>query len=247
MGKKKFSGAGLIIAALILLGLMKAGSNPFWILRSILTFGIIGILAITALVVFLLVWSQKDKNEKGNNPANNADPVTPVNNRMPRPDDLIHLSADDAASLRAGRENLMNLRRIIVKINNPQVRALANEICSVMEKILTTLKTKPEQIGDVRQFLNYYMPTLREILSKYEMIEESGVASGDMTAKVSTYLHQIKQAMDKQYENLFEDDKLDLTVEMEAMTMACKQDGLLEDPKTSSATTGEGQGITLTL
>ena len=46
-------------------------------------------------------------------------------------------------------------------------------------------------------------------------------------ALVMECLENIKSAMDKQYQNLFEDDKLDLTVEMEALALACKRDGLL--------------------
>ena len=36
-------------------------------------------------------------------------------------------------------------------------------------------------------------------------------------------------AMEKQYNNLFENDILDLTVEMEVLTQICKRDGLLTD------------------
>lgn len=35
--------------------------------------------------------------------------------------------------------------------------------------------------------------------------------------------------MEKQYDSLFDDDKLDLTVDMEALTLACKRDGLLDE------------------
>ena len=56
---------------------------------------------------------------------------------------------------------------------------------------------------------------------------------------------EIKQAMEKQYKNLFEDDLLDLSVEMKALTLACKRDGLLteEDFKLQE----EEVGIRLTL
>ena len=41
--------------------------------------------------------------------------------------------------------------------------------------------------------------------------------------------------MEKQYKNLFEDDALDLTVEMNALLLACKRDGLLPDEQASIA------------
>ena len=39
----------------------------------------------------------------------------------------------------------------------------------------------------------------------------------------------MKIAFEKQYKSLFSGDMLDLTVEIEAMTIACKRDGLLSE------------------
>ncbi len=50
-----------------------------------------------------------------------------------------------------------------------------------------------------------------------------------MSARVINYLKDVDKALDKFYQKLFEDEKLDLTVEMEAMTMAVKRDGLITD------------------
>ena len=47
----------------------------------------------------------------------------------------------------------------------------------------------------------------------------------------NTVIHSadIKTALEKQHANLFEDDMLDLSVEMEALKVNCKRDGLLAD------------------
>ena len=63
-----------------------------------------------------------------------------------------------------------------------------------------------------------------------------------MSEKVSGYLDQIQSAMERQYANLFEDDLLDMTAEMQTMTAVCRRDGLLTDG--SVETDG---GIRLTL
>ena len=64
----------------------------------------------------------------------------------------------------------------------------------------------------------------------------------------------METAMEKQYLNLFEDDKLDLCVEMDVLTRICRQDGLLGDdfqlpdfPDETDAAADEQKGITLTL
>ena len=53
------------------------------------------------------------------------------------------------------------------------------------------------------------------------------MATEQTTVKVMSCLGEIKTAMEKQYSAIFENDILDLTVEMEALTQACKRDGLL--------------------
>ena len=81
----------------------------------------------------------------------------------------------------------------------------------------------------MRPFFNYYLPTLEKILIKYKEIESSGVPTEEITQSTITCLEDIKMAMEKQYNNLFENDILDLTVEMEVLTQICKRDGLLTD------------------
>ena len=143
-----------------------------------------------------------------------------------------NLTDEQAAIFSKGRANLMELRRITMRIRSNEIRSLSNQICATAEKILKTLKEKPDSIPAQRQFFNYYLPTLGSILTKYLQVEKSDVPSQNMEENVVSYLKDIKNAMDKQYENLFENDILDLSVEMEAMTIACKRDGLLSDDST---------------
>ena len=77
--------------------------------------------------------------------------------------------------------------------------------------------------------MNYYIPTLGKVLEKYDRLEDSKTATEEVTENVVKYLTDVKAAMSKLYENLFESDKLDMSVEMEAMMMAVKRDGLIED------------------
>ena len=131
--------------------------------------------------------------------------------------------------IKRGRNNLMGLRRMSMEIKHARARTLSTEICSSIERIFRTLKEKPDQISSLRPFFNYYLPTLEKILIKYKEIESSGVPTEEITQSTITCLEDIKMAMEKQYNNLFENDILDLTVEMEVLTQICKRDGLLTD------------------
>lgn len=131
--------------------------------------------------------------------------------------------------IKRGRNNLMGLRRMSMEIKHARARTLSTEICVSIERIFRTLKEKPDQISSLRPFFNYYLPTLEKILIKYKEIESSGVPTEEITQSTITCLEDIKMAMEKQYNNLFENDILDLTVEMEVLTQICKRDGLLTD------------------
>ncbi len=142
-----------------------------------------------------------------------------------------------------GRKNLLELRQIAMRIKDSRIREKNKEVCRTVEKILRVLREQPEDIPAASQFLNYYLPTSGKILTQFARVEASGVDTGDMAQSTLSCLGNIQAAAERQYANLFEDDLLDLSVEMEALTEACKRDGLLEETQKDA----EEKGIHLTL
>ncbi len=133
------------------------------------------------------------------------------------------------AMVAKGRSHLMELRRLGLQVQNQDVRGINDQICASADKIFQTLRKRPEKIPEVRKFFNYYLPTQGCILEKYIREEKSGVPNETLTSDVIICLGDIKKAMDMQYNNLFEDDIIDFTVDMDAMTALCKQDGLISE------------------
>ena len=125
--------------------------------------------------------------------------------RKPKPGSPEAVKAENKQILSKGHSCLAELRRLGMRVKNMEIRSLNTRICALADKILKTLKEKPDSIPSVRQFLNYYLPALGGILTKYVRVEEGGVPPGDMVQNVVTHLGEIKTAMEKQYANLFED------------------------------------------
>ena len=138
-----------------------------------------------------------------------------------------NLSPEDAAVLSEARRDLTGLRVLNARITEPEVRMASNEICQTIEKILNALKENPERIASAQMFLQYYLPTQRNILTKYHQIASSGMEHGDLKEKVMTHLADIKTATEKQLSNVYEDDMLDISAEMELMNVSIKEDGLV--------------------
>lgn len=200
------SSAGFGLLGLAAVAALLFGLHRF--LPSLFRFALIGIsiigillLVLIGLVIFFTVQGSKEKQTAA--------------------------SSREGELLSKGRESLMEIRRLTVKIKNGTIREKSGQICKTIEKTLQELKEQPKDIPTVRQCLNYYLPTLEGILKKYCKLEESGVPAAEMTEKTISCLGDIQLAMQRQYENLFEDDMLDLTVEMEALKLACRRDGLL--------------------
>lgn len=202
----------MIILVIIVAGLFITGRFLPGAVRTILIVAGIVIAALIALIIVGIVLAARDDKKKAARGGGTKD-----------------LTEEQKEMLSKGRDNLMELRRKIMRITTMPVRTKANEICGVIDKIFQTLKENPEKISSVRQFLNYYIPTLGKVLEKYDRLEDSHTATEEITQNVVNYLIDVKSAMSRLYEGLFESDKLDMSVEMEAMMLAVKRDGLIED------------------
>ena len=231
MGKNALFGAGAIALILAALGVLSRFAPGMF--KGLLIAGIVIVVIIAALIIGLIAFALSRSKSDAKTVRENKNAGRAA------------VSSEESEILAKGRENLMDLRKLIVRIRDRDIHKKANEVCDVIDKILKTLREKPDKIPNTRQFFNYYLPTLKEVLSKYQRIEDSGVEHSDMTRKVSNYLTDCKNAMDKQYEGLFANDILDMTVDMEAMKQAVKRDGLAFE---EGVAVGEGDDkINLTL
>lgn len=214
--RKNSSGIGGAVLAILGVAFLMVSRTAFphifrGLLGMLIVVAVLIMVLVSAVVFFALSGASRDaKNKKLR-------------------DDLNAISEEQAKALTRGRQNLMELRRQIMRVHNVDIRSKSNDICSMIDKILLTLREKPEKIQTVRQFFNYYLPTMSAIIAKYERLEKSGVDTGSMSSTVVNYLTDIRNAMDKLYANLFVSDMLDMSVEMEAMALAFKRDGLIEE------------------
>ena len=239
-----------VVILAMLGGLAVFGGLRSWLFRLlgiVFGFGVFVIIAVIALVIYFSC--RKDENAPPTREAGAGTQRTyqqPYHGQTqgqqpPRPQQQTQtqqasrpqgippcqLSPEAMQILNKGRSHLMELRRLLGRIQNLNVHKRGQDICVEIERILQALQQQPEDIPMVRQFFNYYLPTLGNILLKYLRLEEAGMATDQTTVKVMACLGEIKTAMEKQHAAIYENDLLDLTVEMESLTQACKRDGLL--------------------
>ena len=198
------------------------------ILLYLITLAFVALIAfVVALMIISFRSNNKEKEEKA------------------AEEGLEALDEENATVLNNAKASLIALRGRVARISNSEIRSAGNDVCEEADRILCALRKNVKQIPTARQFWNYYLPSLGTIVTKYEKIEKSGVPDEKMTAKVLTYLKEIKTALEKLYKSLFDDDKLDLSVEMEAMKMAMQRDGLMSNDETEVKNGEETINLTL--
>ncbi len=204
------SSSGVLIAitvAALLIGIFGGG------LSAVL--GVLGIAfgAIVLLVAAVMFFAFKGSAEDAKNAAKNGRAI---------------LTPEEAQTLATARHQVTEIRILNTKIDDAEIRRRSNEVCDIMDKILAAMKEDPKKIADGQMFLQYYLPTQKEILTKFEHIEESGIeAKYQLAEKVLRHLKDIREATQKQLGNVFDNDVFDVDAEIELMKESMKQDGLM--------------------
>ena len=85
-------------------------------------------------------------------------------------------------------------------------------------KIFKLLDERPEKSGELRSFMNYYLPQTLKILENYAKLEAQGI-EGD---NINEAKAKIEGMMDK----LFADDVLDISADLKVMEQMLEKDGL---------------------
>jgi len=216
--KKRFKKLipGIIALIVCIIGLILAGSVSSPVLKTILTIVIIIAIVLAVLTGLIVAFANKAGQESP------AAPQASLNKKSP-------LTAQQSADLKNASSRLTRVRMTLSRFGDKSLADAGIEACESIDRVLQTLKEKPEKIQTTRQLFNYYLPTLEQVVHRYQKLEASGVDNPEIPKNIRTYFSDIKAAMESQYESLFDNDKLNVAVDMEAMTIALKRDGLLEE------------------
>ena len=130
---------------------------------------------------------------------------------------------------RSGRAQLQKLRELNQAIPEPEVSRKIDRMTEIAGKILAFVRENPQKAGTVRKFLNYYLPTMTDLLASYVRMDRQEVAgkniSGAMT-EIERIMDTVIPAFEKQLDALFQDEALDASVDIEVLRSMLVQEGL---------------------
>ncbi len=112
-------------------------------------------------------------------------------------------------------------------VRHPKIREQVYHVLLIAKDIIYEHDTGHGKSRNYNQFERYYVPTLTSVVSNYTEVESKGMATAKMQKDVLAYLDSCGDAFTKMYNNMFSGDILKMEVDMEAMDIIMKRDGLL--------------------
>ena len=158
-----------------------------------------------------------------------------------------------------GKKAIAEMKRLDDNIADPTISAQIVRLQQLAGKIFAQVEQNPEKLPQIRKFMNYYLPTTLKILNAYDRMGEQGVAGENISStmhKVEGMMDTIIRAFEKQLDNLFGAEAMDISTDMVVLENMMAREGLTDDPlhvaaaQPQSEPAGsepDGGGITLEL
>jgi len=127
---------------------------------------------------------------------------------------------------------LREIRQINDDIPDEVMSAKIDRIEEITGKILAYQKARPEKAGQLRSFLNYYLPTTLKILRAYAQLDAQGIEGENISAakaRIEGMMDQVVAGFEKQLDKLFQDEAMDINSDVQVLENMLKKDGLSDD------------------
>ena len=152
--------------------------------------------------------------------------------------------------IKDGKLALGEMKRLDGNIADPGVSAGIVRLGQVSEKIFQAVKDDPDKLPQIRQFMNYYLPTTLKLLNAYDRMSGAGVSGENIDGtktKVEDMLKTIVRAFEKQLDALYGADALDISTDIQVMETLLAREGLTEPEMKADPVQADGTDIKLEL
>ncbi len=133
------------------------------------------------------------------------------------------------AVIRQGRSSVQRIRELNDEIPDYKISAQLKQIEILTASIIDQVEKKEDKLKSVRQFMNYYLPTTIKLLEQYVQMQNMGLRGENIEngmKQIEDMLDKVIVAFQKQLDDLFERDIVDITAEIQVMERMMASQGL---------------------
>ena len=157
----------------------------------------------------------------------------------PEPEPVVKKTVEDENAI------LQEIREVNDAIPDEVMSAKIDRIGEITGKILDYQRSHPSKSGQLRSFLNYYLPTTLKILRAYAQLDAQGIEGENITAakkRIENMMDMVVDGFESQLDQLFADDALDITSDVQVLENMLRKDGLSGDGMTLGVDPGTADG-----
>lgn len=134
--------------------------------------------------------------------------------------------------IQEGNRALGEMGRIYMSVQDVEVRAKINELMRITDKITQDAIHDPDDIPQIKKFMNYYLPTTIKLLNAYDRMSAQGIEGENLDKSMKSINEMLDQAITaykKRLDSLFENQALDIETDIEVMNQMLAREGLSGD------------------
>ena len=128
-----------------------------------------------------------------------------------------------------GKEYIRKLRKSNEAIDGTEISNKIYRIEVLTQKIFQRVEEHPETIRDIRQLMEYYLPTTIKLLDAYESLDRQPVQGENIQSskqEIEATLDTLNLAFEKLLDSLFKDIAWDVSSDISVLNTMLAQDGL---------------------
>lgn len=128
-----------------------------------------------------------------------------------------------------GNRALSEMGRLYMSIQDTEIRQKINEIMRITDKIVQDAIEDPDDIPQIKKFMNYYLPTTIKLLNAYDRMSTQGIEGENLDKSMNSINEMLDTAIaayKKRLDSLFENQALDIETDIEVMNAMLAREGL---------------------
>ena len=130
-----------------------------------------------------------------------------------------------------GRGYIRLIRQADLAIEGVEISAKLNRLANIMEKIFLYVEGHPEKREQLRRFMEYYLPTTLKLVNAYQEFDQQPVQGENITKakkEIEETLDIINQAFARLYDNLYAEQAMDISTDIDVLQTMFAQEGLTD-------------------
>lgn len=150
---------------------------------------------------------------------------------QPEPEPEEKLPPELQSVIYQGKRAIADIRRLNDEIPDERISAQIDLIERLTAQIFDCVRKNPKKLSQIRQFLNYYLPTTIKLMEQYVTLQNQSLKTENITEgmqKIEDLLDKVIVAFQRQLDALFESDVVDITADIRVMEQMMASEGLTE-------------------